>query len=342
MEIVDKFYCPMYANQGQEIPLYIIWNKEKQITVKILLPEGITVKNIFNVEENELKITNDSFLIEKFEINGYLGLTLLSKIYADASVQKTIFITIIFNENEYLIEKNIELFRPNIQFKKPNQEIEPQEIEPQEIDITVDENNKIIIKKKVLITNDGTGTGIVILSEDDDSELKQNTPSGIKEFSENFTNDFVNGLNKLKKKYPQYSEILDDLIQTTNKDFYLGDDSINQLKSIYNRLFNIIESDYSFYENYIGNILSAYMKNISIITEIESFVIFLRSVYLKKIIFPNSLNTFKISTDYKILKAHFNVTDLVYNKYDSLKLPLLKIKSNKECEIPLHLLFKFG
>lgn len=88
-------------------------------------------------------------------------------------------------------------------------------------------------------------------------------------------------------------------------------------------------------------ILTSYLKNISIVTELESFLIYLKSVYESKIIFIDATNVIKVSTNPMKLRAKLYITDLEYNEYKPIELDNITIASNKEIELPVYILFDF-
>ena len=150
MQFDEQVYLPENSIQGEDIPLYIKWDKNKKITIKIILPAGLELKELFNVPDGgyyDVKDINET-TINDFEINGYLGAVLSSQQYLYASNNSKIVIEIHCDDNVTVVEKHIELFRQDLGIIH----------KPEEISIIFNENtNKFLINNKIRLKNKGNG-----------------------------------------------------------------------------------------------------------------------------------------------------------------------------------------
>ena len=52
MTLGEQVYIPEYSLQGQEVSGHVTWNRDSKISLGIELPEGIEVKEFYNVVKN--------------------------------------------------------------------------------------------------------------------------------------------------------------------------------------------------------------------------------------------------------------------------------------------------
>jgi hypothetical protein len=83
------------------------------------------------------------------------------------------------------------------------------------------------------------------------------------------------------------------------------------------------------------------MSNLSIIMPLESFIKYLKSINIGRIVMSNPISVLKITPSYRTLNAELTLTDLAYNTYEPLELANIKINSNIDCNVPIYSLFKF-
>jgi len=324
-------YAPNFCIQGEDIPIYLTWDKTQKTEIKITIPAGIDIKEIYNVEENGFEMDNSTLIIKKLEVNGYLGLILASHFYKEPMVSKRVRLVISIGTDEKTIEKEIELFRPEITVIK----------RPSKIEINVDKQNRVQIKEKIQIKNIGTGTALIDLKIKENSELSKVDPTGIGEFAKKFWEDFERKLNSLKDKYSTYSNLIDSFIDIAKNPPLFDEKGTSRIKQIFTELSTAFENDESFFDDFARALLSSYIKNISIITEIESFMAYLKSIQSGKVIVHDAVKILKVSPKSKTLKSELTMTDLAWNSYEPIDLSDIKIFSNVEFDLPVYQLFDF-
>lgn len=327
-----EIYLPNDSLQGTEIPFYMLWDKSKMFDlIKIIYPSELRIKEIYNVSDGNFELENNTLYINKVDVNGYLGIKFISKL-ANPITEKGVYVEIYKDKKIiYKYNKYVKLFRPDIRI----------DTIPDKIYINV-QNEQITILNKIKIVNKGLGTSILRLECIPDSDISIYDPMSIEEFRKNFWNDIEKKSHKICEKYPRYSNTLLEFVEIGRKPPMFTKNDLNKIKSIFDRLIKILEEDEEFLKDFANMIFTAYLKNLSIITELETFLIYLASVYENKIILLDAVNVMKISTTPKKLKARIYITDLAYNEYKPIELNNITIVSNKEIELPVYLLFDFS
>lgn len=325
-------YLPNHSLQGAEIPFYMLWDRSKTFDlIKLEYPQDIEVNEIYNVSEGNFRIENNILYIDRVDVNGYLGVKFISKL-TEPTTEKNLNITVYKNgEIVYQERKYLKSFRPDVSLYGVSKQIS----------VNVLGDNKIGVSNRIKIVNNGLGTAILRLECLEDSEIKAYDPMGIEEFRKNFWNDVERKIHKIKEKFPEYSQLLIEFVEIGKSPPLFKKSDLERIKKLFSELIKALEESEEFLKDFANMILTSYLKNISIVTELESFLIYLKSVYENKIIFIDATNVIKVSTNPMKLRAKLYVTDLVYNEYKPIELDIT-ITSNKELELPVYLLFDFG
>jgi len=207
---------------------------------------------------------------------------------------------------------------------------------PSVIEIKKDKDGKYYASDRIQVVNCGEGTAVLSLVEREETELRIREPHGIGEFITNFWSDFIEGLSHLKNRYPDHAELLDKLIGLKDKlSKVLDEAEVKGLKDLVEELENILITDSSFSEEYESTVQVAYIKNLKFITELESFLIYLKSTDSERLLLKNPINVLNLEPRKKNFRANLNIIDLNYNSYP--KVPIsFEICATEACELPLH------
>jgi len=325
-------YLPSSSLQGAEIPFYMLWNRSKTFDlIKIEYPNEIEVKEIYNVSEGNFKLENNILYIDNVDVNGYLGVKFVSKL-TEPDIEKNLHIAV-YKKDRVIHKENklLKLFRPDIN---------PYSL-PQHIFVNM-EGDEINIPNKIKIVNNGLGTAILRLECLDNSDIKIYNPMDIEEFRKNFWSDVERKIHKLNEKFPEYNQLLIEFAEIGKSPPLFKKSDLERIKKLFSELIKALEESEEFLKDFANMILTSYLKNISIVTELESFLIYLKSVYESKIIFIDATNAIKVSTNPMKLRAKLYITELEYNEYKPIELDNITITSNKELELPVYLLFDFS
>lgn len=322
-----ELHVPEFCVQGERVPLYILWDNDKKIQITVTIPDGITLDEVYNVNPDHLKIENNVFKINNFESNGYFGGILGSTLYDQASVTKKIKFEIHsdFNETQ-IFEKEIELFRPDV---KVDDSIEL-------IKITKDKNNNPMVKGRIKISNHGKGTAIVRINILEESEIKEGEPEGFEEFKIKFLDDLDNVFLDMMKKFPQYEELVDSVRIVSKNPLPSNASESNTVRQTIEDLENAFNNNEEFLFEFSHGIGTAYLKNVSIMTDADAFLAFLNSLGKNKLLILDAMKVFKVSNNTKMLNAELIITDLAQNNYPLMKLRPIKIISDGDYSIPFY------
>ncbi len=333
MRIFESIYLPENSIQGEDIPLYIKWNKTQNVVIKIILPNGLCIKELFNVSDNGYIKENNEVIVKQFEVNGYLGAVLASQQHLSASNKSKIVVEFNCDNEVYRKEMCIELFRQDLKIKHV----------PEEVTIEFDDRtNKIIINDKIKLKNEGSGTCIVDINEIEGSDIRLIDPENLEDFSKNFWNRFSERLDDIKVKFPNYSELIDKFKEFGTKSSSIEEQELKKYGAIFDELEDVFELDRLFLKEFVSIMILSYFDNLSIITQIGSFLLFMKSIQAQKVILFKPLRIFDIKNEINNLNIKITVADLVHQSYEPIILKNIKIVSNKECQVPVYMLFEFN
>lgn len=327
-----SLYVPDYCIQGERIPFYIIWDKNVKNQITITMPSGIVLAELFNTSTDDLQIDKNVCIVHNTEINGYVGGVFKSKMYDRASIVKKIKFKIQNKQNnQQFVEKNVELFRPDVQFDDSIKSI----------NIRSTKRSKLIVDGNIKIFNCGKGTAIVKIKIMPDSEIEESQPQGFEEFKLKFLNDFGDALLDLKKKFPEYNKMLDSLQSVLENPLSTSIERGAVRKTI-NDLENACNNNEQFFRDFTRLVATVYFKNMSIITDADSFLAFLKSTGKNKLLVLDAMKVFKIRHKTQILRAELHTTDLASNTYPPKKLRPIKITADVSCDIPFYQIIDFA
>ena len=324
-----EFFIPEYCVQGERIPFYMIWDKSQHIKVSISLSKGLKLQEVYNIDSKKLTKEENSIIAQDFEMEGYFGGVIKSQMYDEPSINKLVKFSISEDSQEIkYFEKSIELFRSDVKISNNIQSI-----------IISHTKNKQITNKQIPLLNHGKGTGIIKISILEDSEITEGIPEGFEEFKVKFLEDINENFNELKIKFPQYKKSIENLMMFIDNQLPSESDKLNNLRTTAKELERAFNNNEEFYEEFAQGIATAYLKNMSILTDIIAFLAFMKSVGKNRIIFVDAMKVLKVSTEPQKLKARLIVTDLVRNEYTPIKLPEITLVADKECTIPIYQIF---
>lgn len=322
-----EVYMPEFCVQGERIPFYVLWDASKKLAISMNLSDGLVISEVYNADSADLQNQSGDYAIRKFEVNGYFGGIIGSTIYEQpSSIKKVKFLISDENGSNIAFDKFIELFRPDVQISD----------NVSHIIIKTNKQNKIIADNRISLYNRGKGTGIVRINILKESEIEEGFPEGFEEFKTKFSSDLNEGLLKLKTTYSNYSDTIESIRVITNNPLPAEPDKLQQVKTTLLEMEQVFDNDEAFFHAFLQTISLAYLKNMSIMTNVDAFLAFMKSMGNNKLILLDAMKVLKISTTPKKFSAELIVTDLVQNKYPVIKLPVLSIVSDKDCVIPIY------
>ncbi|MEN6294818.1 MAG: hypothetical protein ABFD61_01665 [Chloroherpetonaceae bacterium] len=292
--------------------------------------------DIIEVYNGELgvKLSDNHFEITKFESNGYLGIAFKTMIFTEYKKTEEITFEISAEgEEPEIVNKSVFLFRPEVKLQHfPSL-------------ITLESNNKKLTKitDGIHLNNIGDGMAVIGMKPYDNSQIQLHEPENIYKFLKSIWEDLIGSLENLKQKFPEYDDAFSEYIDfgnyiVTHLDEILDMEMMTRHKKLNDTFENIFLSNMELTEQYIECVSTAYLKNYHLITNIENFVNYLKSIENNKILIVNPLLVLRATKTLKRFEGEILIFDLNGHKYPPIPLSF-EVNCDDDCEIPMHQIF---
>lgn len=325
-----SIYLPREGLQGEEIPSHILWDDDLVIkSIKIIYNTPLSLKNVFNAKTWE-KIDN-LLVIKDVEVLGYAGLLFETCKISETEVITTIeYIISTYTGEEVNIKKDIKLFRPQLQIKNLPKEI-------------IIEPKTGFVKGKIRAKNIGRGLLFIHVAATEGSPIKVETPLRYREFAERFMADLSDEFSKLVDDFPQYSSLINEMLQWDKKDpLEFTQEEKHGFKEFAMRLANTLAKDMTFLERFLGAYAKALARNTELIEAVRRVVTLYESIVSKDIIVANPLDEVILKEKTGKIVLKITQTDSVFNEYKDIILPEIELRSSEEAKFPVYKLFEWG
>jgi hypothetical protein len=321
-------YLPEEGLQGEDIPSHILWENADVKYIEVVFCSPLKFKEVFNAESWRLK--DNKLIVEKIEMNGYLGLSLTSSKVSDLEVDAPVeYLITLRDGNTIKEEKKIRLFRPQIAWKVQNETIN---IVPE----------TLYVKDRIRIKNIGRGTLLICLGTGKESPTQLEVPSKYLEFAEKFYSDLIEELKKLANDFPQLQKILDDIEKWEPQNILeISSEERAQFKDYQDRIGRLLASDRDFLEAFMNAYGKALAKNSELLETISRVVRLYESLVSKNILLINPFDEITVNEKSDII-LRIAQTDKVLDHYEEIVLPAIGLTSPKEVKIPVYRLFEWG
>jgi len=334
-KLIKSLYIPQDCLQGAEFPGHILWDGQIPIKIKVFLPDGISVSEMYNVRYDGFTLDGNVIELFGFEVGGYVGFVFKSSKLDEHSVTKRI--KFLFESEAYSIEeeREIYLFRPEIAV-----EHKPEFIEIKET------NEGKIISDKIRVANKGDGTALLIINVPENSRIIKKRPEDFEEFFSNFWSDLEKRFDLLKNTYPEFEDILSEFIEIGRKSPSFDKENLSELKRLLEKLVEAFEENEDFLEDFGNSIVTAYLANLYVVTEISSFLEFIKSIASRKTLLLEPMAIFEIPKSDDELSVIITTTDLANNEYPpiqvSAKVKVVSSTPEDVVRVPIYDLFEFS
>jgi len=322
-------YLPKEGLQGEDIPSHVLWNNMKVDSVKVSFRPPLKLKEVFNAETSE--VSENNIVATKVELEGYVGLSFESSKVTEIEVVVPVEFLIILSDGKVLKEtKEIRLFRPQL-----NVEIRTKEI--------IINPKTGYVKGRIGIKNIGRGTLLMHFSTTEDSQIKVETPPQYKAFAERFVTDLVEELSNLGKVFPQFGEIVGELIEWENKDLIeFSSEDRDKYVEFLNRLANLLASDKNMLQRFVEAYAKAFAKNTELIEEVRKVIRLYESLVSRNILLINPFDEVRLTGNKGEIDIKISQTDRVLDTYKDIQLPKIELVSSEEIKFPIYRLFEWG
>lgn len=319
-------YVPESNVQGSDIPFYILWNETEELSVKVYLPNMLRLARLYNANVSGIKLAKSTFEVSRFDVNGYLGGLLHSAKTEEALSKQNLIFEITWKGGKFRRTLPLDLFRCDIKIVEC----------PKLINITSTKKFKPMTDSSIIVTNNGKGTGVIRLNILKESEIEDIYPTGFDEFKTNVAKDLKANLTQLRKGFPRRKALIEKFLSLWENPLPVDRTTLKKLRTLQKELSAAFESDEKFLSEFIGSVVRAIIKNLRITTDMEAFLAYVQSIGQKKLILLDAIKVIKVSPSPKKLSSELVITDLAQNKYDSIRLPTIEVRADKECMVPIY------
>ena len=329
-----EIFVPSYNLQGDSIPFYIT-SKNKIESVVITYTSGLSIKELYNVNQQGIELGNSSITIHKLKIGGYLGgvfNSLFDKI--NYGKEESITFEVRAEEREYKTSRTIELFRPSISVKPKEQEIK--------ISSSYDKETKVEsykVKDPITITNNGLGASLISIKTEGDDHVTLALPQDYLDLAEKLINDLDRSIEALGKKYPAYDATIKQMMEVMKNPFP-SETTVSQYKESAQSFDLILESNPVFREEFQATFIASIFRDISLTKDLETFLAYLMSLKPHKIVLSDPLMRINLPGGKSSFNFVIKQTDVLKNVYKDI-IKKVSIDCTKEMTIPISELFVF-
>jgi|GEM_PF-2271534 len=330
---INSVYVPDSCLQGDKFPAHITWDKNENIEITVNFPSPLELKNVYNVPKGGITpADNNKIIINKFDINGYVGFVFTSKLNDKVKITPKITFAIkkIKNSDIKIYERKIILFRPSIEIQNIPSKIKL---------IYNSEKESFSLDKKIVLRNVGDGTAIIGVDVVSQKDFERSIHNKMDKFVDAVYADLMKSFDELKSSFPQYSSLVDQYITITKPPLNLNNEFRKNYKKIEKDFYYAFEDCDEFYDQFIHAVSSAYWRNIHLITETKNFLNYLNSIGEGRVLLLNYLDVINPHNISGKLELIIYIKDLANNEHPPLTLKPIQLELSQKCQIPINLLF---
>jgi len=335
LNLVKSSFIPDSSLQGGELPVYAIWNTEKKVNVIVYFSsECLVLKELYNVKKEGLANIKGGVCLSAFEADGYVGMVFKAKINKEHTVETSVRL-IIKSSDDLLsdeIKQTILLFRPQIILLD----------KPLKISTALHKDGYISIDNRIHIRNEGIGTAIVKMELSPKSEITLIEQEDIEKFVEKFRTILFKKFNEIKETYPVYSQLIDNFIRIIKSPVPFNKENLILVERTFNDLVKAIEENEQFGLDLASAIIASYFSSVNLITEIHTFLEYLKSIAKRKVLLYNALSVLNIKPGLNKLEAKLTITDLESSEYEPIEISTQIFSNmNETVRIPTYSIFNW-
>ena len=327
---IESFFFPKEALQGKDVPSHITWSDLRFDCIKVVHPKTFAPKEIYNVSDKDVIIKEGLILINKVEVDGYLGIVFSAEILSVRDSTDRIEYSFILEDN--VIERlgsSIHLFRPDVVVRDV----------PLEIHVDPDSGE---ISSKILIRNLGEGTAIVDIETTGESEVQKNRPQFVETFLREFIEGVKSGITQLKKDFEEYSALLNELEMYLIHPVKFNEQSLKVFEKFDDEFTSAFEENEEFAEAVLEMLAEIFLRNSEFLNLYQFILDYINSIGKEKMLVRDPFNVIKLSEKPAILRVRINCIDLLKQVCTPIDLPSISVLGKQEGEIALFKLFRWG
>lgn len=329
---IESSFFPKEALQGEDLPSHVTWSDLKFDYIEVTHPKFLELKEIYNVADEDLEIKEGLILINKVEVDGYLGIVYSTRLLPERALDETIKCSFI-SQDEVVESLNsvIHLFRPDVVIDIRNL--------PRKIQVNTESGE---ISPKILVRNFGEGTAIIDIETAPESELQKHCPQFVEDFLKDFIDGVRSGVAQLKKDFKRYNSLLDELEIFLTNPVEFNEKSLKKLAKFEDEFTSAFEENEEFAEALAETLAEIFLRSKEFSNLYQFVLDYINSIGREKMLVRDPFNVVKLSRKPATLRVKVKCIDLLKQICTPITLPDITIVANQSSEIGLFKLFEWG
>jgi len=321
-----EVYLPREALQGEALPSFAIWHHQTFKTIEVTFPEALQVDELYNVAPGDRESEPGKLTVRRVEIEGYLGILFGSKRLESTSERFRVVFQFHHHDGAaQSVNRDVHLFHPLLAVERVSEKIR----------VNLADRK---VEEVIQVRNVGTGTVIVSVTGDKDSDVQICQPKAISEFIRSYREDVTTGLAELERVFSHQSSLLRRLGKFLGGGIPLGDQTaMEEFKNVAIDFRKAVADERNFDKAVMDTIAGAILKNLHLFNIFEQLVDYLHSIRAKKVILRNPLDVIRVDTVPVRLKVKLEYTDLTNSYYEPITVDSTII-SNAQGDVPIYML----
>jgi hypothetical protein len=187
---------------------------------------------------------------------------------------------------------------------------------------------------------------IMKFSAIEDSTIQLETPPEYREFAERFMSDLSEEMSELAEEFPQFKTVVDEMDEmpewSETDIIEWSDEEKEEFVEYTKKLATVLASEKDLMQGFIEAYAKALAKNTELIESVRRFIKVWESMVSKDVLLVNPFEEVVLTEEKGNLTLKISQTDKVFDKYDDLTLPKIKLVSSKPVRLPVYRLFDWG
>jgi len=327
---VKSSFFPKQALQGEDLPSHMMWSDLAFDCIKINHSKTLAFKEVYNVSDKDITVKEGLILINKVEVDGYLGIVYSSRILpAKASDEKIEYSFLLQSDVVESLTFSVHLFRPDIVVHNV----------PHEMSVNLVSEK---ISPKISVKNLGEGTAVVDIETTAESEAQKHHPQFFETFIQELIEGIKSSVSRLKDDFKQYSALLDKLEIYLTKPFRFEDESLKMFEKFEDELSSALEENEQFAKGLVELLAGTILRSAGFSNVYQFVLDYVNSIRKEKILLRDPFNVISLVGKPVILRVKIVCIDLLKQKCEPIELPPISVSSEQSGEIALFKLFQWG
>lgn len=319
---------PPEALQGEELPSFALWRNQVFSKTEVYFPDILKVDEVHNVNREDWQSEPGKLIVNRVEVNGYLGLLFSSQRLENTS--RKVKVEFHFHQQHGAIQSKIcevHLFRPLLAVKKIQKSIQ------------FDDSMRPLVEV-IQVFNQGIGTVIVSIgAEGDNIQLREQEV--ISQFRKYYKEDIRTGFAVLADRFPEYNNLLQKLADIWLKPIDLGDQEFLSRVEATMQDFRQATLEVNTFGKAVAETISeAILKNLHLFNIFNQLVDYLYSIPSRKVLLINPLDVIRVDTKLTPVRIKLEYTDLANNYYEPIYIDTA-IMAKSPGDVPIYRLLKW-